>query len=143
MTDRVHDFLIKPRKIRAQIRQTQSQIDGLRLSMLPGAIRYDKDRVQSSIGEGDQLAEYAARLTELEHELDLLRGEYLDAQDAIVDASSCLTEDDYGATIILMRYISEVDFSDIADEIGMTRRHMFRYYKTALENLDKYVSECH
>lgn len=143
MTDRVHAFLIKPRKIRAQIRQTQSRIEGLRLSMLPGAIRYDKDRVQSSIGEGDQLAEYAARLTELEHELEVLRGEYLDAQDAIVEASSYLTEDDYGATIILMRYISDVDFSDIADEIGMTRRHMFRYYKIALENLDKYVSECH
>jgi len=141
MTDKVHNFLMRPRRIRAQIRQTESQIEGLRLSMLPGAIRYDKDKVQTSF-TNDQMAEYAARMEELEHRLVDLREEYLNAQDDIVEAVGHLVEDDYGATIIMLRYISNTDFPDIADEIGMTERNMFRYYKTAVEALDQVVSEC-
>ena len=142
MTDKVHNFLMRPRRIRAQIRQTESQIEGLRLSMLPGAIRYDKDKVQSSVGISDQLAEYAGRLTDLEKRREELREEYLTAQDDIVEAAGHLVEDDYGATIIMMRYLSNADFPDIAEEIGMTERNMFRYYKTAVEALDEIVSEC-
>lgn len=141
MTDKVHNFLMRPRRIRAQIRQTESQVEGLRLSMLPGAIRYDKDKVQTS-STNDQMAEYAARMEELEHKLVELREEYLNAQDDIVEAVGHLVGDDYGATIIMLRYISNTDFPDIADEIGMTERNMFRYYKTAVEALDQVVSEC-
>lgn len=141
MTDKVHSFLMKPRRIRSKIRQTQSQIEGLRLSLLPGAIRYDKDKVQGKCPT-DQMAEYAARLDELEHKLEELREEYLEAQDAIVEAAGRLVEDEYGATIIMLRYLSDADFSEIAAEISMTERNMFRYYKTAVEALDQVVSEC-
>lgn len=44
MTEAVYKLLTKPRKIRGQIKKAEAEMEGLKLSMLPGAIRYDKDK---------------------------------------------------------------------------------------------------
>lgn len=44
MTEEVHSILMRPRRIRSAIKKINIQIEGLRMSMLPGAIQYDKDK---------------------------------------------------------------------------------------------------
>ena len=39
MTEAVYKRLTKPRKIRGQIKKTEAEMEGVKLSMLPGAIR--------------------------------------------------------------------------------------------------------
>ena len=133
MTEAVYKLLTKPRKIRGQIKKAEAEMEGLKLSMLPGAIRYDKDKVQSS--PQDSMAQYAVRLDELERKIEDLQIEYLNAQDEVVAVANELTSP--GDVIITLRFISGWDFQSIAKEISMSERLMFRYYKVAQEELTK------
>jgi len=133
MTEAVYKLLTKPRKIRGQIKKAEAEMEGLKLSMLPGAIRYDKDKVQSS--PQDPMAQYAVRLDELERKIEDLQTEYLNAQDEVVAAANELTSP--GDVIITLRFISGWDFQSIAKEISMSERQMFRHYKVAQEELTK------
>lgn len=133
MTEAVYKALTRPRKIRGQIKKAEAEMEGLRLSMLPGAIRYDKDAVQTS--PQDPMAQYAARLDELERKIEELQTEYLDAQDQVVALANDLTTP--GDVIITLRFISGWDFQSIAKDIHMSERQMFRYYKKAQEELSK------
>lgn len=139
MTEEVHSILTRPRRIRSAIKKINIQIEGLRMSMLPGAIQYDKDKVSSS-GSGDALANYVSKLDELETNKNKLQEEYLEAQDTIVRICDVL--DDVQSEIIMLRYISCRDFSEIADSIHLTERQMFRLYKDGLAKLSVNVSEC-
>lgn len=142
MTDKVHDFLTRPRDIRRHIRAVGAEIKGLRLSLLPKAITYDKDRVQTS--PSDQMLRFAERLNDLERRVQDLQLEYLAASDDIVRACGRLS-DSVGAMIIQQRYLSGASFSEIAEMIPASERQMFRYYQRALDELDgiiKDVSEC-
>ena len=136
MTEAVYKLLTKPRKIRGQIKKAEAEMEGLKLSMLPGAIRYDKDKVQAS--PQDSMAQYAVRLDELERKIEDLQIEYLNAQDEVVAVANELTSP--GDVIITLRCISGWDFQSIAKEISMSERQMFRYYKVAQEELAK---RCH
>lgn len=136
MTEAVYKLLTKPRKIRGQIKKAEAEMEGLKLSMLPGAIRYDKDKVQAS--PQDSMAQYAVRLDELERKIEDLQIEYLNAQDEVVAVANELTSP--GDVIITLRFISGWDFQSIAKEISMSERQMFRYYKVAQEELAK---RCH
>ena len=139
MTDRVYEILMRPRKIRAEIGRINAEIEGLRLSMLPGAIRYDSDKVQSS--PDDPMSRYAERMETLESKRDRLRTEYLDAQDDIVQKISMLP-DEREALVLEMRFVGGSDFKTIADEISTGIRNMFRIYHQAIMDFDKVVSEC-
>jgi hypothetical protein len=48
MTDKLYCKLSAPRKTMARIGSLQSQIKVLEMATLPGAIRYDKDKIQST-----------------------------------------------------------------------------------------------
>jgi len=133
MTEAVYKLLTKPRKIRGQIKKAEAEMEGLKLSMLPGAIRYDKDKVQAS--PQDPMAQYVVRLDELERKIEDLQTEYLNAQDEVVAAANELTSP--GDVIITLRFISGWDFQSIAKEISMSERQMFRHYKVAQEELTK------
>ena len=135
MTDAVYRFLTKPRRIRSAIRKTEAEIEGLRLSMLPGAINYDKDSVQSS--PEDPMVKFGVKICELEEQKTRLQNEYLEAQEEVVAVAGSLEE--LESLVITLRFISDVDFDGIADEIGKSRRQMFRYYDRALKNLENVI----
>lgn len=136
MKEAVYRVLTKPKRIRAQITKSEAEMQGLRLSMLPGAIRYDKDKIQTS--PDDPMTKYAARMDDLTRKITELKNEYMDAQDEVVDLANTL--DDPQSVIITLRFISGCDFSEIAKSLHMSERQMFRYYKQATDELGK---RCH
>lgn len=137
MTDSVYEVLIKPRQIKNEIKSIDIAIEDLRLMMLPGAIRYDKDSIQSS--PADPMDKYIERLSGLEQRRRRLQDEYLDAEERILSITGSL--DSTESLIIIMRYIRLSSFDMIAEEIGRSERQMFRYYKTAVKKIED-VIEC-
>ena len=133
MTQKVYDILTKPKVIRAQIRKAEAEREGLRLSMLPPAIRYDIDKVQTS--PQDPFVQYAARFEEIERRIALLQIDYLNAQDDVVSLANKLEEPQ--STIITLRFVSGMDFNEISKSIHMSERNMFRHYRKGTEELNK------
>lgn len=138
MTDKVYAFLMRPRRIQSAIKNTAIEIQSLRASMLPKAITYDNERVQTS--PSDAMLAYAERLDDLERKLDRLRIEYIDVQERIVSYTGRLQEPD-ADTIILMRFLSYMSFEAIADSISVSRSTVFRIYRRAVADLDTLLPE--
>lgn len=138
MTDKVYAFLMRPRRIQSAIKNTAIEIQSLRASMLPKAITYDNERVQTS--PSDAMLAYAERLDDLERKLDRLQIEYIDAQERIVSYTGRLQEPD-ADTIILMRFLSYMSFETIADSISVSRSTVFRIYRRAVADLDTLLPE--
>lgn len=138
MTQEVYTLLTKPKKIRADIRKTESEIDGLRLSMLPTGITYDKDIVQTS--PDDPMAQYVVRVEALLNRLKTLKLAYLEAQDKVVEACNKLSSPQ--SEIISLRFISGWSFEKIAESFPMSERQMFRYYKKGLMEIDEQIKRC-
>ena len=144
MTDRVYELLAKPGIISKKIRQIDIQIEGLNMSMLPAGMTYDSAKVQTSVS--DPMAEYAARLDDLNRKRADLCTLYMQAQDA-VSSEIAEMDDENEKTVLLARFIGREDFSGIASRLSMCERNMFRIYRRALSHLDdvikkKLVSEC-
>ena len=136
MTDQVHDFLTKPKRIRNEIMSTQSQIQGLRMSILPKAITYDVDKVQTS--PSDIMIRYVEKLEKLEKQAEREQDAYLTAQEDIVRACKSLDKEE--RTIILQRFLEGQSFEDISDNVTMCRRSTFYVYKKALTKIDAIIS---
>ena len=65
MTDELYETLNQPKWIKREIDVTKARMEKLRVMMLPGAIRYDKDSVQST--PKDPMLEFAEQLDSLDH----------------------------------------------------------------------------
>ena len=80
-------FLGKVRGYDNRIVRLQNTIDALRLNLLPGAIRYDKDRVQTS--PQDSTTEIFAKIDEYEREVAELKKK---RSDAVLSIDSALSK---------------------------------------------------
>lgn len=141
MTDRVYRVLMRPRRIRSVIIGLKSERKGLQLSMLPEAIRYDRDRVMTS--PNDPMTEYAVKLDDIDRRLADLQESYLRAYECVVAITDKLIDQDDGleqATAIKLRFLSGMSFSDIARTMHVSDSTMFRRYRKGLSRLDDIVT---
>ncbi len=151
MTERVHDFLTKPRRLREKVTQKEIALRELRASMGPKAIVYDKDKVQSS--PGDPMIQFAERLDELNTERTQLFEEYKTALLAVSHELDVLGESDaVGATVLQLRYVGQKSWRVIADEMTLIRqqddegiydseRWVYRKADIAYDELEKILSD--
>lgn len=141
MTDRVYKLLMRPRRIQSVIIGLKSEREGLQLSMLPEAIRYDRDRVMTS--PNDSMTEYAVKLDDIDRRLADLQESYLRAHECVVAITDKLIDQDDGleqATAIKLRFLSGMSFSDIARTMHVSDSTMFRRYRKGLSRLDDIVT---
>ena len=71
MTDKVYEFLNGPKFTAEQIQAKKRKRTERLLAMVPGAIRYDTPRVQSS--PSDRMSEIMGEVDELDQEIEDLR----------------------------------------------------------------------
>ena len=116
-------FLGQVRGFDNKIKRLERTIESLRYNLLPGAIRYDKDRVDTS--PSDQMQELFARIDEYERELSEARTNKVKA---VLEVDKALNKmgDTKERTILKEYYIGKISIQDIADELGITVRHCFR-----------------
>lgn len=136
MTDELYKFIKKPLWTKAKIKNTQAKIEDLNTMMLPGAIRYDKDKVQTS--PSDPMLKYAERLTELEEELKKLQERYLKEQKDITDMIEKVP-DPNEQTVLINRYINGMYFEDIAKNIPASISTVYRWHRLGMNHLEELI----
>ena len=132
MKDEVYEFLTMPKKTKLQIRSKQMQIEDLRLQMLPGAIRYDKDIVQSS--PEDPMMKFIVRVDELERDIEGLKQQYVDEQKLISEAIEML-EDKREQVVLIGRYVSGDSYDEIAAELSLSVDRVFQIHRSAVDKM--------
>lgn len=127
----VYAFFGRPRLHDNKIKRIENTLESLRSCLLPGAIRYDTERVQTT--PKDNLAEIYSRIDELEREL---AEEYRQKALSIIEIDNAMQQIPEGPykTILAEYYIGRVSIYKIADGMGVSVRHCFRMRKKAVES---------
>ena len=116
------------------IRVRQEDIDALRSTLLPSAVRYDKEKVQAS-PDGDSLSDTLGLITEIEAELDRERNA---AAKAVKEAAALINrlEEPELRELLRLRYISCKSWAQIAVEMNYSERTLYRMHGDALKKAD-------
>lgn len=126
----VYAFFGKPRLHDNKIKRIESTLEGLRSSLLPGGMRYDTDKVQTS--PNDKMLEIYCRIDELERELEEEKQKKAHAILEIDRALMKVPEGPY-KQLLAEYYIGRIDIYKIADGMGVSVRHCYRLRKKAVE----------
>ena len=106
-----YDFLMQIRRKEIIIRRKEMQRDELRDCLLPGAVRYDRDKVQSS--PTDKMADVMARVDELDREIEQLK---LEKAQAIIEISDVIEklDNDKEKAVLTAFYIKAASMEAVA-----------------------------
>lgn len=127
-----YDFLMQIRRKEIIIRRKETQRDELRACLLPGAVRYDRDKVQST--PTDKMSDVMARVDELDREIEQLRREKAALVIEISDAIEKL-EDDNEKTVLTEFYIARAPMTQAADAINYSVRRAYDFRKRGVIHL--------
>lgn len=127
-----YDFLMQIRRKEIIIRRKETQRDELRACLLPGAVRYDRDKVQST--PTDKMSDVMARVDELDREIEQLRREKASLIIEIGDAIERL-EDDNEKTVLTEFYIARAPMTQAADAINYSVRRAYDFRKRGVIHL--------
>ena len=116
-------FLGKVRGYDNRISRLENTIEALKLNLLPGAIRYDKDKVQTS--SQNPMEDLFAKIDEYEREMLDLKNKRAEAVLAVDNALQKM-KDCKEQRVLLEYYIGRISIPDIAVGMGITNRHCLR-----------------
>lgn len=133
MTDKVYEFLNGPKFTADQIQAKKRKRTERLLAMVPGAIRYDTPRVQSS--PSDRMSEIMGEVDELDQEIEDLR-ELLRLRRQEVADLSRRELDEQACRVIILRYIDGLQWRDVAAAVHKSERTVFRIHKDAADIFD-------
>lgn len=133
MTDKVYEFLNGPKFTAEQIQVKKRKRTERLLAMVPGAIRYDTPRVQSS--PSDRMSEIMGEVDELDQEIEDLR-ELLRLRRQEVADLSRRELDEQACRVIILRYIDGLQWRDVAAAVHKSERTVFRIHKDATDIFD-------
>lgn len=133
MTDKVYEFLNGPKFTAEQIQAKKRKRTERLLAMVPGAIRYDTPRVQSS--PSDRMSEIMGEVDELDQEIEDLR-ELLRLRRQEVADLSRRELDEQACRVIILRYIDGLQWRDVAAAVHKSESTVFRIHKDATEIFD-------
>lgn len=133
MTDKVYEFLNGPKFTAEQIQAKKRKRTERLLAMVPGAIRYDTPRVQSS--PSDRMSEIMGEVDELDQEIEDLR-ELLRLRRQEVADLSRRELDEQACRVIILRYIDGLQWRDVAAAVHKSESTVFRIHKDAADVFD-------
>ena len=114
MNKLAYEFLNSARVLHWQYLRLKAKHDELETCLLPAAIRYDKDKVQTS--PDDQMSKICAEIHELELEMAKVQRKKFIQIEKIEKAVNALADEE--RTALTMRYINRVSVSAIAEAMG-------------------------
>lgn len=131
----VKEYLYQIRHERREIDELNDRIEELHCSLLPAGIRYDSDKVQSSPDDQmsrimAEIADYSAQLSEAVWKLTVRRRKAHVLIQSLADSRERQVLDLFFLSDNRMR------MADIADVIGYSVQHAYRFYESGLNNLD-------
>lgn len=138
MTDKVYDFLTAPKRTASKIK-AKRWLRAEKLSgMMPGAIRYDVPRVQSS--PADRMIQASAEVDMIDREIEQLKNDLREQRREIADTAGSLECKD-GMEVIIRRYIDGLQWKDVARAMHKSQSTVFRIHREAVDELDHILPE--
>lgn len=129
-------YLSQVRRLRHLVKREQDQIAEIRaMAESVGAIRYDKDIVQSS-PTNDALPNYMIRLTEAETRAQQKIEEYFDLMTTVRKQLDQITPGLY-SDILYMRYIEGKNLYRIAEELNYSHEWIRHAHGRALQAFER------
>lgn len=144
MREKLYSILIAPTETTKEIRDLMERMDTLAWSMIPGAIRYDAVRVQTS--PQDRMAETMGDIDEAQRKLRQLDQRRRAEQERIRELCvQCLDLDERERYVIIKRYLHRNKWQNIFDGMALlfgeelTDRRIFQIHSSALDKLDAFL----
>jgi DNA-directed RNA polymerase specialized sigma24 family protein len=117
-------FLNSVRVLHLEWLRLKAKHDELESCLLPAAIRYDKDKVQTS--PSDPMSKIVSEVMELENEMK--RVQYNKSrQIAKIDKAISSLESAEERTALSMRYINRVPVAKIAKDMGYSEKRVYQF----------------
>lgn len=123
MNKLAYEFLNSARVLHWQYLRLKAKHDELETCLLPAAIRYDKDKVQTS--PDDQMSKICAEIHELELEMAKVQRKKFIQIEKIEKAVNALADEE--RTALTMRYINRVSVSAIAEAMGYSEQRIYQF----------------
>ena len=138
MRDELYQILTAPRDTDREIRDLTEQIYTLMWITVPGAIRYDTPKVQTS--PEDKMAFMSAEVDELQRKLVELCKRRRREEDAIKGLINlCIDLDITERQVIKWRYLHLQSWARIANELASTERWAYTIHKSATSKLEAFL----
>lgn len=136
MTDEVYKLLTAPRKTKYRIEQIKSKIIALRYTLMPSAIRYDMDKVQTS--PIDALPDRMAQISELEDKLMEMNQIYQIEINDIIKACNEMGKEPE-KTILMMQYVGGLSVIPIAGRLNYSVSYTYKLRSNGYDLLNKTI----
>ena len=124
MNKQAYEFFNSVRVLHWRWLRLKAKHDELESCLLPAAIRYDKDKVQTS--PEDAMSKIVAEISELESKMNAVLLAKAERIDEITGAIHKL-ESDEERTALTMRYINRVSVSNIAKAMGYSTQRVYQF----------------
>lgn len=142
MNEATRDFMEKPARLQAMIREQKETILEIKLSALPRVKSYDSPRVQGSY-QGDRIERLVQAKIKAEDKLEDLQEERREALDQIRELLATLQDageiTDDEAHVLALRYIKRRSFSWIAEKTGKGLSTIFRRHRSGIQAIEKHM----
>jgi DNA-directed RNA polymerase specialized sigma24 family protein len=136
MNKQAYEFLNSARVLHWQWLRLKAKHDELESCLLPAAIRYDKDKVQTS--PDDQMSKIIAEINDLEVEMAKIQMRKSKQIERIDKAINALASDEE-RTALTMRYINRIPVSDIALAMGYAEPTIYKFMNQGGESIAKSI----
>jgi len=124
MNRQAYIFLNSARVLHWEWLRLKAKHDELESCLLPAAIRYDRDKVQTS--PDDTMSKIVAEINELEREMNMIQLKK-SIQIAKIDKAINTLASDEERTALTMRYINRVPVKDIAEAMGYSIKRIYQF----------------
>lgn len=136
MNRQAYEFLNSARVLHWQWLRLKAKHDELESCLLPAAIRYDKDKVQSS--PEDPMSKIVAEVLELEKEMKEIQLKK-SRQISRIDKAISSLESDEERTALTMRYVNRIPVTDIAEAMGYAEPTIYKFMNQGGEQIAKSI----
>lgn len=124
MNKKAFIFLNSVRVLHLEWLRLKAKHDELESCLLPAAIRYDKDKVQTS--PSDPMSKIVSEVMELENEMKRIQYNK-SRQIAKIDKAISSLESAEERTALSMRYINRVPVAKIAKDMGYSEKRVYQF----------------
>lgn len=136
MNRQAYEFLNSARVLHWQWLRLKAKHDELESCLLPAAIRYDKDKVQSS--PEDPMSKIVAEVMELEKQMKEIQLQK-SKQITRIDKAISSLESDEERTALTMRYVNRIPVTDIAEAMGYAEPTIYKFMNQGGEQIAKSI----
>ena len=132
MNKQAYIFLNSARVLHWEWLRLKAKHDELESCLLPAAIRYDKDKVQTS--PDDTISKIVAEISELETQMNevlLAKAKRIEEIDKAIHS----IQSDEQRTVLTMRFINRIPVSEIAESMGYAESTIYKFMNQGAEQI--------